>query len=81
MDRSDLIPNLRHANFLPHLRGLAIACATAFLIGWNREQGERGAGPRAFPLVAVAQHDVAAVICLFTAATLFILRRLKKKET
>ena len=41
-------------NILPHLAALAIAYALAFPIGWNREQEERSAGLRTFPLVAVA---------------------------
>jgi len=41
-------------NILPHLIALAIAYALAFPIGWNREQAERSAGLRTFPLVAVA---------------------------
>jgi putative Mg2+ transporter-C (MgtC) family protein len=41
-------------NILPHLVALAIAYALAFPIGWNREQQERSAGLRTFPLVAVA---------------------------
>ena len=39
---------------LPHLVALAIAYVLAFPIGWNREQEERSAGLRTFPLVAVA---------------------------
>lgn len=41
-------------NVLPHLVALAIAYGLAFPIGWNREQEERSAGLRTFPLVAVA---------------------------
>jgi putative Mg2+ transporter-C (MgtC) family protein len=41
-------------NVLPHLLALAIAYLLAFPIGWNREQEERSAGLRTFPLVAVA---------------------------
>ena len=41
-------------NLLPHLVALGIAYALAFPIGWNREQEERSAGLRTFPLVAVA---------------------------
>lgn len=54
MDLSELIPTLRHPDFLPHIRDLAIAYVLAFLIGWNREKEERSAGLRTFPLVAVA---------------------------
>jgi putative Mg2+ transporter-C (MgtC) family protein len=41
-------------NILPHLLALAIAYVLAFPIGWDREQEERSAGLRTFPLVAVA---------------------------
>jgi putative Mg2+ transporter-C (MgtC) family protein len=41
-------------NLLPHLLTLITAYALAFPIGWNREQEERSAGLRTFPLVAVA---------------------------
>lgn len=47
---------------LPHLRDLAIAYALAFFIGWDREQTERSAGLRTFPLVAI-------VSCGFIQAT------------
>ena len=39
---------------LAHLMALAIAYALALPIGWNREQEERSAGIRTFPLVAMA---------------------------
>ena len=42
------------STFLPHLRDLAIAFALSAPIGWNREQEERSAGLRTFPLVALA---------------------------
>lgn len=41
-------------NILPQLVALAIAYILALPIGWNREQAERSAGLRTFPLVAVA---------------------------
>lgn len=41
-------------NVLPHFVALVAAYALAFPIGWNREQEERSAGLRTFPLVAVA---------------------------
>jgi putative Mg2+ transporter-C (MgtC) family protein len=41
-------------NLLPHFAALAAAYILAFPIGWNREQEERSAGLRTFPLVAVA---------------------------
>jgi putative Mg2+ transporter-C (MgtC) family protein len=54
MDFSELVPNVGHLAFLPHIRDLSIAYALAFLIGWNREREDRSAGLRTFPLVAVA---------------------------
>ncbi|QBM78271.1 MgtC/SapB family protein (plasmid) [Sphingomonas sp. AAP5] len=39
---------------LGHLVSLAIAYALAFPIGWDREQDDRSAGIRTFPLVALA---------------------------
>jgi putative Mg2+ transporter-C (MgtC) family protein len=39
---------------LPHLVALLVAYVLAVPIGWNREQEERSAGLRTFPLVAVA---------------------------
>jgi putative Mg2+ transporter-C (MgtC) family protein len=45
---------LNDFDILPHAIALAIAYALAFPIGWNREQAERSAGLRTFPLVAVA---------------------------
>jgi putative Mg2+ transporter-C (MgtC) family protein len=41
-------------NFLPHLIALAAAYLLALPIAWDREQEERSAGLRTFPLVAVA---------------------------
>jgi len=41
-------------NILPHTTALLIAYALALPIGWNREQEERSAGLRTFPLVAIA---------------------------
>jgi putative Mg2+ transporter-C (MgtC) family protein len=41
-------------NILPHLASLLVAYILAVPIGWNREQEERSAGLRTFPLVAVA---------------------------
>ena len=41
-------------NILPHVVALIVAYALAVPIGWNREQEERSAGLRTFPLVAVA---------------------------
>ena len=39
---------------VPHLVALLVAYLLAFPLGWNREQEERSAGLRTFPLVAVA---------------------------
>lgn len=41
-------------SILPHLISIAVAYCLALPIGWNREQAERSAGLRTFPLVAVA---------------------------
>ena len=41
-------------NVLPHVVALLVAYVLAIPIGWNREQEERSAGLRTFPLVAVA---------------------------
>ena len=41
-------------NVLPHVVALLTAFVLAIPIGWNREQEERSAGLRTFPLVAVA---------------------------
>ena len=41
-------------NLVPHAAAMLIAYALAFPIGWNREQEERSAGLRTFPLVAIA---------------------------
>jgi len=54
MDLHDLLPNVRQLAFLPHIRDLTIAFMLALLIGWNREQEDRSAGMRTFPLVAIA---------------------------
>jgi len=47
---------------IPHVTALAIAYALALPIAWNREQEERSAGLRTFPLVALAS-------CGFVQAT------------
>ena len=41
-------------NIVPHVIALAIAYVLALPIGWDRERGERSAGLRTFPLVAIA---------------------------
>lgn len=41
-------------NVLPHAVALIIAYVLALPLGWNREQEERSAGLRTFPLVAIA---------------------------
>ncbi len=43
---------------VPHALALAAAYALAFPIGWDREQAERSAGLRTFPLVALASCGV-----------------------
>ncbi len=50
----DIIASGGTFNIVPHLIALAIAYALALPIGWDRERGERSAGLRTFPLVAVA---------------------------
>ena len=54
MDLHDQLPKVRQLAFLPHIRDLTIAFMLALLIGWNREQEDRSAGMRTFPLVAIA---------------------------
>lgn len=41
-------------DIVPHFAALVVAYLLAFPVGWNREQEERSAGLRTFPLVAVA---------------------------
>lgn len=41
-------------NIIPHLVALLAAYVFALPIGWDREQNERSAGLRTFPLVAIA---------------------------
>jgi putative Mg2+ transporter-C (MgtC) family protein len=41
-------------SLVPHLIALSVSYGLALPIGWNREQEERSAGLRTFPLVAVA---------------------------
>jgi putative Mg2+ transporter-C (MgtC) family protein len=51
------IETLLRANqfeLLPHAAALLVAYLLALPIGWNREQAERSAGIRTFPLVALA---------------------------
>ncbi len=43
-------------NFFPHLIALLVAYLPALPIGWDREQNERSAGLRTFPLVAIAAY-------------------------
>ena len=54
-------------NIIPHLVALATAYALAIPIGWNREQEERSAGLRTFPLVAVATCGFVQAAEHFTA--------------
>nr|WP_210271541.1 MgtC/SapB family protein [Rhizobium sp. RM] len=41
-------------DIIPHIVALSIAYILALPIGWDREQNERSAGIRTFPLVAIA---------------------------
>jgi putative Mg2+ transporter-C (MgtC) family protein len=41
-------------NMLAHLTDIAVAYGLSLPIGWDREQSERSAGLRTFPLVAIA---------------------------
>jgi putative Mg2+ transporter-C (MgtC) family protein len=50
----DLFQAWNTAEALSHLVTLAVAYVLALPIGWNREQEERSAGVRTFPLVAMA---------------------------
>jgi putative Mg2+ transporter-C (MgtC) family protein len=56
-------------NLLPHLAALSIAYALALPLGWNREQEERSAGLRTFPLVAVATCGVVQAAEALTGAS------------
>ena len=50
----DLTEIFEVQQMLSHLMNLVIAYVLALPIGWNREQEERSAGIRSFPLVAMA---------------------------
>lgn len=50
----DNLPVANSFDFLPNLIALSAAYLLALPIGWNREQAERSAGLRTFPLVALA---------------------------
>lgn len=50
----NLIPDLEWSVVVLHIRDLVYAYILALPIGWDREQMERSAGLRTFPLVAVA---------------------------
>ncbi|OJF89898.1 MgtC/SapB family protein [Pararhizobium antarcticum] len=41
-------------DIVPHVGALVVAYLLALPIGWDREKGERSAGLRTFPLVAIA---------------------------
>lgn len=45
---------MNYQAYLPHLAALGFAYILALPIGWDREQEERSAGLRTFPLVAIA---------------------------
>ncbi len=51
---SEIVARGEEFNILPHLIAIGIAYVLALPIGWDRETGERSAGLRTFPLVAVA---------------------------
>lgn len=50
----DIVGATGSFNILPHAIALAVAYLLALPIGWDRESGERSAGIRTFPLVAIA---------------------------
>jgi len=50
----DTLLAMARADLLPHLAALALAYGLALPIGWDREQEDRSAGLRTFPLVAIA---------------------------
>jgi putative Mg2+ transporter-C (MgtC) family protein len=54
-------------NVLPHAVALISAYLLAFPLGWNREQAERSAGLRTFPLVAIASCGFIQAAESFTA--------------
>ncbi|MEH6721635.1 MAG: MgtC/SapB family protein [Aurantimonas endophytica] len=51
---TELVARGDEFNVVPHLIAIGIAYVLALPIGWDREQGERSAGLRTFPLVAIA---------------------------
>jgi putative Mg2+ transporter-C (MgtC) family protein len=51
---TDIAATFQTLNLMPHVVALSIAYVLALPIGWDREQEERTAGLRTFPLVAVA---------------------------
>lgn len=55
------------SDLLPHFVALAIAYLLAVPIGWNREQEERSAGLRTFPLVAIASCGFVQAVEMLTA--------------
>jgi putative Mg2+ transporter-C (MgtC) family protein len=56
-----------HFDLFPHLLALSIAYLLALPIGWNREQEERSAGIRTFPLVAVASCGFVQAVEVLTS--------------
>lgn len=46
--------SLDRFQIIPHLAALGAAYVLALPIGWDREKGDRSAGLRTFPLVAIA---------------------------
>jgi putative Mg2+ transporter-C (MgtC) family protein len=56
-----MLPTLTLGSVGHDLLNLAVAYLIALPIGWNREQEERSAGIRTFPIVAVASCGLALV--------------------
>ena len=51
---TEIVAQGEEFDIVPHAIALGIAYILALPIGWDREQGERSAGLRTFPLVAIA---------------------------
>jgi putative Mg2+ transporter-C (MgtC) family protein len=55
------LPSINWAEVLDHIAVIGIAYVLALPIGWDREQYERSAGIRTFPLVAIASCGLVIV--------------------
>ncbi|HZO54085.1 MAG TPA: MgtC/SapB family protein, partial [Bryobacteraceae bacterium] len=55
------MPSINWAEVLDHIAVIGIAYVLALPIGWDREQYERSAGIRTFPLVAIASCGLVIV--------------------